>query len=156
MLDEDSGMAFHDAAADAERPHLEVAYRMRNSGNTAVDPGNSLTFPIVDALQATRDADNDGTVDGSDSCPFYSGASGGDTNGDGRGNNCQCSDQTGDGRITVSDLTAINNCIYNGGCTALCDGNNDGLCNVSDISAANVEIYNPKTSTCGRAQRKGV
>jgi len=65
-----------------------------------------------------------------------------DTDGDGRGDVCECTDQNGDGKNTVSDLVAINTAIFNPSlATPLCDGNNDGLCNVNDIIEANVEIF---------------
>jgi hypothetical protein len=75
-----------------------------------------------------------------------------DTDADGRGNECECSDQNGDGRNTVADLVAINLAIFNPAqATPLCDGNGDGLCRVSDIVAANAEIFSPtSTSTCPR------
>jgi hypothetical protein len=98
------------------------------------------------------DDDADGIADDADYCPFFGLANQLDTDGDRRGNVCECTDQTGDGRNTVSDLVAINAAIFNPGLvTPLCDGNNDGLCNVGDIIAANVEIFSPgNTSTCAR------
>jgi cysteine-rich repeat protein len=98
------------------------------------------------------DDDADGIADGSDNCPFYASADPTDTDGDGRGNVCECTDQNGDGRNNVVDLLAINRAIFNPALvTPLCDGNNDGLCSVNDIIAANVEIYSPtSTSTCAR------
>ena len=103
-----------------------------------------------EALQVRRDGD--GIVNSSDNCPFYATTIIADTDGDGRGNVCECTDQNGDGRNTVSDLVAINTAIFNPAlATPLCDGNNDGLCNVSDIIAANIEIFSPtSTSTCAR------
>jgi Tol biopolymer transport system component len=98
------------------------------------------------------DGDLDGTADILDNCPLYASSNLSDTDGDGRGDVCECTDQTGDGRNTVTDLVAINLAIFNPGLvTPLCDGNNDGLCNVSDIVAASVEIFSPtNTSICAR------
>jgi glucose/arabinose dehydrogenase len=98
------------------------------------------------------DDDGDGVLDAGDNCPFYASADLADTDGDGRGDVCECTDQNGDGRNTVMDLIAINRAIFNPAlASALCDGNADGACTVSDIIAANLEIYSPtNTSTCAR------
>jgi hypothetical protein len=103
-------------------------------------------------VRTLRDGDADAIPDRVDSCPFYPSANLTDTDGDRRGDVCECTDQTGDGRNTVSDLVAINAAIFNPGLvTPLCDGNGDGLCNVSDIVAANIEIFSPtNTSICAR------
>jgi hypothetical protein len=101
---------------------------------------------------AAPDTDGDGLRDSQDNCPFYASPDQTDTDTDGRGNVCECGDQNGDGRNTVSDLIAINNALFNPALvTPLCDANGDGLCNVNDIVAANVEIFSPtSTSTCSR------
>jgi hypothetical protein len=61
-----------------------------------------------------------------------------------------CGDQSGDGDVTVSDLTAINTAVFVPTlATQLCDANNDSLCTVSDIIFANNEIFTAHTSaTC--------
>jgi hypothetical protein len=101
---------------------------------------------------AGADRDGDGIIDASDKCPYFASLAQTDTDGDGRGDVCECTDQNGDGRNTVTDLVAINVAIFNPAqATPLCDGNNDGLCNVSDIIAANLEIFSPgNTSICAR------
>jgi hypothetical protein len=98
------------------------------------------------------DDDGDSVLDAADNCPFYATPNVADTDGDGRGNACECTDQTGDGRNDVLDLLAINRAIFSPALAGpLCDGNNDGLCDVNDIVAANIEIYSPtNTSTCAR------
>ncbi|MCI0636028.1 MAG: thrombospondin type 3 repeat-containing protein, partial [Actinobacteria bacterium] len=98
------------------------------------------------------DDDGDGHGDLLDNCPLWASADLADTDGDGRGNVCECADQNGDGRNSVADLIAINRAIFNPALrTPLCDGNGDGLCDVSDIFAANLEIFSPtSTSTCSR------
>jgi hypothetical protein len=103
------------------------------------------------------DRDGDGVLDASDNCPSYPNPNQADTDLDGRGNLCECTDQTGDGRNTVSDIVAINAAIFNPVLvTPLCDGDNNGLCNVGDIVAANVEIFSPgNTSTCARQTTPG-
>lgn len=101
----------------------------------------------------TTDTDGDGQPDlAADLCPFHSEIDPfGDTDDDGRGNECECSDQNGDGRVNVSDIVAINQAIFSPvRMTPLCDGNGDYLCNVSDIVAANREIFVPGTSNCSR------
>jgi hypothetical protein len=109
------------------------------------------------AIEATLsggggDTDGDGIPDASDRCPRFASPNQTDTDGDGRGDVCECTDQNGDGRNTVADLVAINLAIFNPALvTALCDGNNDGQCNVADIVAANIEIFSPtNTSVCAR------
>jgi hypothetical protein len=98
------------------------------------------------------DGDADGIGDFSDRCPRYANTDQTDTDSDGRGNVCECTDQNGDGRNTVADLVAINQAIFNPALfTPLCDGNNDGLCTVADIVAASAEIFSPtSTSICAR------
>jgi hypothetical protein len=98
------------------------------------------------------DRDGDGEPDALDNCPFHASADQTDTDGDGRGDPCECGDQNGDGHNTVADLVAINRAIFSRGLiTELCDANNDGACSVGDIVAANAEIFSPgSTSTCGR------
>jgi hypothetical protein len=48
------------------------------------------------------DDDADGAADDADNCPFFGLADQLHTDGDRRGNGCECTDQTGDGRRTVS------------------------------------------------------
>jgi hypothetical protein len=97
------------------------------------------------------DSDSDGLLDDADNCPFFQNPDQVDSNGNGRGNDCECGDQTLNGSVSVADLVAINLAIFNPGLTTpLCDGNNDGRCNVNDIVAANRAIFVPKISTCVR------
>jgi len=107
---------------------------------------------IQAAIPLPGDRDGDGIPDATDKCPYYPSANQTDTDGDGRGDVCECTDQDGDGRNTVADLVAINTAIFNPALvTPLCDGNNDGRCDVGDIIAANIEIFSPtNTSTCSR------
>jgi len=98
------------------------------------------------------DSDGDGVGEHDDNCPVFANPDQLDTDEDGRGDACECTDQNGDGRNTVADLVAINIAIFNPAqITPLCDGDNDGACNVSDIIAGNIEIFSPtSTATCGR------
>jgi hypothetical protein len=119
-------------------------------------PGPELVAELgvdnIRALAADVDRDGDGISDASDNCPFFGNANQLDTDGDLRGNACECSDQNGDGRNTVADLVAINAAIFDPAqVTPLCDGNNDTLCTVADIIAANSEIFSASsTSICAR------
>jgi hypothetical protein len=120
------------------------------SGGPVVASG---LFPIVSPPVTVESPDRDGDrlPDDVDNCPFFASLDRSDSDGDGRGNLCECSDQNGDGHNTVSDLLAINVAIFNPGlATPFCDGNNDGECDVRDISAANVELFSPGTSICER------
>ena len=83
--------------------------------------------------------DGDAVAPALDNCPFFANPAQSDTDGDGRGNECECGDQSGDGRNSIIDLVAINSAIFNASATPLCDGNGDGLCDVSDIVAANLD-----------------
>lgn len=99
------------------------------------------------------DSDGDGSPDTGDKCPHYDETDRfADADSDDRGNECECTDQNGDGRNDVSDLPAINRAIFTPAlATPLCDGNNDAECSVSDLIAANIEIFSPtSTSICSR------
>jgi hypothetical protein len=99
----------------------------------------------------STDTDGDGISNASDNCPTFANAQQLDGDSNGRGDDCECGDQDGNGRVNVSDLIAINLAIFNPGlATPLCDANGDGLCNVADIVAANRTIYVPRSSTCAR------
>jgi len=135
-------------AANSDRAF--VRFRFAPSGGTT---------QLIDnvAIEATLsggggDRDGDGIPDASDNCPYFASPDQTDSDGDGRGNVCECTDQNGDGQNNVADLVAINLAIFNPAqVTPLCDGNNDGLCNVADIIAGNIEIFSPtSTSTCER------
>jgi hypothetical protein len=108
--------------------------------------------PIAYSIFHDRDSDGDGIADDLDLCPYLAGASGPDTDGDGRGDACECGDQDEDGRNTVLDLLAIKAAIFAPGLAGpLCDSNHDGACSVVDIVAANAEIYSSgNSSTCAR------
>jgi hypothetical protein len=103
------------------------------------------------------DGDCNGVADFEDGCPFLAewdqnkdtdGDCSDGVGGDCRLDECECGDQTGDGRVNVQDIVAINIAIFNNVFRRLCDANSDLNCNVSDIVAANVEIFNPDSSTC--------
>jgi hypothetical protein len=111
------------------------------------------TVPFAVVSCATGDGDCDGRPDASDRCPHFAEADPAlDTDADGRGNECECTDQNGDGRNTVADLVAINQAVFKPALAGpLCDGNNDSRCDVQDIVAAQREIFSPgQTSTCSR------
>jgi hypothetical protein len=112
-------------------------------------PGNA---PRELDFRVFWDTDGDGVNQAADVCRFWAQVSQADTDGDGRGNECECGDQNGDGLNTVSDLVAINNAIYNPAqTTPLCDANGDGNCNVSDIVAVNIDLFTPGSlTTCSR------
>lgn len=124
---------------------IELAY-----DGSALHPG--WVAADLDALDGSLDPDGDGIADAFDPCPFYAQTGAADTDRDGRGNECECTDQTGDGRNDVADLVAINAAIFTPSqATPLCDGNADARCDVNDIVAANAEIFSPSnTSICAR------
>jgi hypothetical protein len=120
------------------------------------DTGSSLNDFVFGFPAPRNNANTVGPVDldpvppASDNCPFFPNPDQADADVDGRGNACECGDQTGDGVNTVADLVAINQAIFNPAlATPLCDANGDLLCSVSDIVATNAEIFSPtSTSTC--------
>ena len=122
------------------------------------DTGNSRSDFAPARPEPTGNSGVSGPVDGDaiapalDNCAFFANPAQSDTDVDGRGNDCECGDQSGDGRNSILDLVAINSAIFNpASAMPLCDGNGDALCDVSDIVAANLEIFSPKsTSTCAR------
>jgi uncharacterized repeat protein (TIGR01451 family) len=137
-------MITHSTMANGQLMPLETRVA-DDLGRISTQTRTVLVTPFVDT-----DADNLAAV--YDNCPFFPNPTQTDTDLDLRGDLCECTDQNGDGRNTVSDLIAINFALFNpASITPLCDGNNDGFCNVSDITAANLEIFSPtNTSTCAR------
>jgi hypothetical protein len=101
--------------------------------------------------ETAGDRDCDGVLDALDHCPYLAGDDPlADSDEDGRGDDCECGDQNGDGLTTVADLVAINVAIFNPSqTTPLCDANNDRVCSVADIVETNTELFSPgNTSTC--------
>jgi glucose/arabinose dehydrogenase len=98
------------------------------------------------------DGDGDGLIDPVDRCPAFATLDQTDTDANGIGNACECGDQSGDGRLNVSDLIAINQAIFNPSLvTPLCDANGDGRCNVSDIVSVNRDLFTATADTsCAR------
>jgi hypothetical protein len=111
---------------------------------------NSLTllrtgfWPIaamVDCNDAA-DLDCDGLSNGVDLCPYFNSRDQTDSDGNGIGDVCECSDQSGDGFVTVSDVVEINHAVFAPMLARpLCDGNGDRECTVEDIVAANSRIF---------------
>ena len=122
------------------------------------DPGPDCGLPTF-GRDRRYDGDCDGVADFEDGCPFLAewdqardsdGDCAGGVGGACRLDECECGDQSGDGRVNVGDLVEINLAIF-GAIPAhrLCDANGDFACDVSDIVAANGEIFVPGSSTCG-------
>jgi len=134
------------AAAMTSGRLMYLDARVRDdTGRVVTQSRTALVSPFVDG-------DADTVADIYDVCPFYLQTGLGDADQDGRGDECECGDQSGDGLNTVSDLIAINVAIFNPSeATPLCDSNGDANCTVGDIVAANIEIFSPtSTSTCAR------
>jgi hypothetical protein len=88
------------------------------------------------------DLDCDGLANGVDLCPYFNSQDQTDTDGNGIGDVCECSDQSGDGVVTVADIVEINRAIFTPSLvTPLCDGDHDRKCTVGDIVSANVKIF---------------
>jgi hypothetical protein len=127
---------------------LNAAHRFA-AETVAVNPASGEMAQLPATYPADYDAD--GIPDPSDRCPFFQDPDQLDVNENGRGDACECGDQSGDGRLNVGDLVAINRAIFAPAlATPLCDSNNDDRCNVNDIVAANQSLFLPKTATCAR------
>jgi hypothetical protein len=114
------------------------------TGFTTLTMARTGFWPIA-AMVDCRDADDldcDGLANASDNCPYFNSQDQTDSDDNGIGDVCECSDQSGDGTVTVSDIVEINNAIFTPSLVSpLCDGNHDRRCNVSDIVAANLKIF---------------
>ena len=65
-----------------------------------------------------------------------------DADGNGRGDQCECGDQTGDGFVNIDDIIAMNRVLFGlEEASPLCDANDDGACNIFDILAANGVLF---------------
>jgi hypothetical protein len=81
----------------------------------------------------TEECDMDGIPDDVDNCVCVTNADQKDTDGDGRGDACECGDFTGDGRVNTTDARLIQRCaVGEFACAELCDVTNDGKCNTTD------------------------
>jgi hypothetical protein len=104
---------------------------------------------IID-VAVPPDRDRDGIPNGADNCPYWPGTAQADVDGNGIGDACECGDQSGDGRVDVRDLIAINLAIFGSvPVSPLCDTDNDTRCNVRDIVGANTKIFG-RPAFCSR------
>lgn len=103
-------------------------------------------------VNSLEGANPDKFGDACDLCRYFSTTQNIDTNGDGRGDDCQCGDADGNGFVNVSDIVAINYQIFNPPPSPLCDANNSNTCNVSDLIAVNTAIFSGTATnlTCAR------
>ncbi len=130
------------------------------------DPGPDCG--VSNFLSSLRpDLDCDGVEDTAvDLCPFFSEVDPFiDTNGDGRGDQCQPGDATQDGQLNVSDILQANTFIFvdpgEGTVTQgndrltnpTCDTNDDDACNVADILAINGDLFTPPVPVVGTNMR---
>jgi len=101
----------------------------------------ALVFAQI-ALGQAADGDGDGVRDDLDNCVAWKNDDQADSDGNGRGDACECGDQDGSGLVDVADLVAINLAIFDPAlATPLCDASGDGECDVADIVAANLRIF---------------
>ncbi len=122
-------------------------------GAVSFTPSAPLGTPPMAVLEdlafvpgSSADRDGDGVPDAGDVCPDVADAGQQDTDGNGRGDACECGDQNGDGSLNVGDILAINAAIFDTSLvTPLCDANEDGACNVGDILAVNAAIFGAPT-----------
>jgi hypothetical protein len=77
------------------------------------------------------DPDCDAIQTPDDVCPHFDQIDSVDTDGNGIGNECECTDQSQNGIVNVADIMSMSNAIFGRERTSpLCDGNNDNRCNV--------------------------
>ena len=149
---------------DFDFPPGEIANRLSGTLTGTLRDGNALDVRFSRASTARialvetelADADGDGVGDGIDNCPFYASADLTDSNGDFRGDVCQCGDANGDGEITPADVQAIVLCALG---LELCDGSlvdtdGDGATTALDIggtSAVLNGVIPPTALDCPRA-----
>lgn len=122
------------------------------TGFTTLTMARTGFWPIAAMVDCNDpdDLDCDGLANGVDLCPYFNSQDQTDTDANGIGDVCECSDQSGDGRVTVADIVEINRAIFTPSLvTPLCDGDHDRKCTVGDIVRANVKIYGG-TSVCRR------
>jgi hypothetical protein len=106
--------------------------------------------PVEIRWSAAADSDGDGAVDSADSCPAWPNPDQRDTDANGIGNDCECGDQNGSGKVDVQDLVAINSAIFNPAqASPLCDTNGDRRCDVQDLIGAQLKIFG-KPAWCER------
>jgi hypothetical protein len=74
--------------------------------------GDACDCP-ADPLPSNPDTDQDGYSDICDTCPAWPNPDQADIDSDGIGDACTCGDQNGDGRLTVQDIVAINEAVFN-------------------------------------------
>jgi hypothetical protein len=122
------------------------------TGFTTLTLARTGFWPIAAMVDCNdpEDLDCDGLPNDVDLCPYFNSQDQTDTDGNGIGDVCECSDQSGDGRVTVADIVEINRAIFTPSrITPLCDGDHDRRCTVADLVAANLKIYGG-TSHCRR------
>ena len=147
----DGGASWIDLATGLEAPGARFAYDLALAGRRLIAATGSGLYALD--LGAALDADGDGVPNLLDTCPFYATPEQVDTDGNGRGDACECGDQNGDGALSVSDIVAINEAVFGGQpASPLCDANGDGACNVVDIVAVNAAIFGGETF-CARHPR---
>jgi hypothetical protein len=107
------------------------------------------------------DHDCDNNPDVSDLCPHFAEvAPAADANGNGRGDECECGDQSGDGFVNIDDIIAINRVLFGlEAPTPFCDAGGDinsvspapfdGECNIIDILRVNDVIFG-SSAYCAR------
>lgn len=114
----------------------------------------SRSFPRVDLVQASTDADGDLVQDTNDNCIFAENPGQEDANGDGVGDACECGDFSGDGLVNTTDARLIQRCaVGHFPCVELCDVNGDGVCNTTDariIQRHAVGQIGEETLRCGQ------
>ncbi len=125
---------------------LEEARGVSADGRRIVGEGTNPAGPTAQSWLATLDCpgddDCDSVLDGEDNCPGLRTANIADADGNGIGDACECGDQTGDGFVTIEDVLAINDVIFEAQqASPLCDTNDDDACNVADILGVNARIF---------------
>lgn len=132
--------------------YLDLVFTSWTPGPMAGGPGGGGFAYERSTPGGGADRDGDGVDDLDDVCPDWPDDQT-DSNGDGRGDACECGDQSGDGAVNIIDILEINAAIFDPALAGpLCDANDDDACNINDILAVNAKIFGAETF-CERSPR---
>jgi len=132
-------------------------FEMAYDGSLVDADWGAADLDAVSAV-ATADGDGDGFPDGSDNCPLVANPGQDDVGGvgvnappDGIGDDCQCGDVNGDGKVTASDAALIQRALLipptaTMSQPAYCDVGGSAGCSVSDLAIVRRALLIPPTA----------
>lgn len=133
----------HDREADDGRSSVEVAASVLR-----------VNWDRFSPFESCPDGDDDGLCDSDDPCPAFPSGSTADSDGNGIGDECECGDASGDGRVRSIDARLIQRCTVGLiPCPELCDADGDDDCDAIDarlVQRAAVGLLSPADLACTR------